>query len=636
MSLAAAVRVFALALLIALGATTVRADYVTGLNPAGDNFLALRTGPGTSYRMIRRMAPDTVVTVIERRGQWLRVELEDGAQGWAFGQYIEPGLPPGYDEEYGGPDEEEEFEGEELVEPEGAPEEERAIEEEGAANDEGQVVGEEVTDEVGQQWTRYANDRFGTAVDYPAGLFKALPPPANDDGRSFAARQGEGGFSVFGSNNAFGMTLDELMADDEAGGGYDSVTLRRTGEDWYMLSGYRGGLVFFRKVILGEGGEVVHTFEINYPRTKKSTFDPVAARMAQSMSAGGGQVATEEGEAPNGKEAVAQEGVAEAVPLVTHEVLFDGTLGDSWVAHSASGGDFARDARLEKGTLAVDVPAESGWGNAGILSPGGLVWLDDLGPNAEATVTFSFDPKRTTGFVVSLTVPGGNPWGAPHVTMAWSRVADGASGEARFFLSSTEPFKTIELPAASPAQVKVMLRPYEVAWSIDGGDEIVGAFPSARPGTGLHVGAYSNTFVWNASVSMALKSITLDQVRDPVVEAMKAVEDGVLFDGTESSDWEPISVGGGDHATWGRYRGGYLVVDAPEGSGWGQAGIVSDQAAPRSGADGRLRPWSRARQGPGLVGSPLGLDRDQPRCRWSPHADRDGLALLYQLAAAHS
>ncbi len=69
------------------------ADYVGGLDPNGDNYLSLRSGPGSKYDELRRMGPDTVVTVVEKRAGWRRVQLEDGTEGWAFGKYIRHGLP---------------------------------------------------------------------------------------------------------------------------------------------------------------------------------------------------------------------------------------------------------------------------------------------------------------------------------------------------------------------------------------------------------------------------------------------------------------------------------------------------------------------------------------------------------------
>lgn len=84
-----------------VSASSAQADYVDGLDPYGDNYLSLRSGPGSRYREILRMGPDTVVTVLERQGEWKRVQLEDGTIGWAFGSYIRRGFPPGYEPDGG-------------------------------------------------------------------------------------------------------------------------------------------------------------------------------------------------------------------------------------------------------------------------------------------------------------------------------------------------------------------------------------------------------------------------------------------------------------------------------------------------------------------------------------------------------
>ncbi|ASP34104.1 hypothetical protein CHH27_13320 [Labrenzia sp. VG12] len=73
------------------------ADYVGGLNPNGDNFLAMRRGPGTGHPMMLEMGPGTIVTVLKRQGNWALVALEDGTSGWAYGKYIKPGLPSSTD-----------------------------------------------------------------------------------------------------------------------------------------------------------------------------------------------------------------------------------------------------------------------------------------------------------------------------------------------------------------------------------------------------------------------------------------------------------------------------------------------------------------------------------------------------------
>jgi len=65
-----------------------RAVVVAGLDPSGDNFLSLRSGPGTGYREIARMLPGTRGTVIAAEGKWLSVTLSSGMTGWAFGRYL--------------------------------------------------------------------------------------------------------------------------------------------------------------------------------------------------------------------------------------------------------------------------------------------------------------------------------------------------------------------------------------------------------------------------------------------------------------------------------------------------------------------------------------------------------------------
>ena len=286
--------------------------------------------------------------------------------------------------------------------------------------------------------------------------------------------------------------------------------------------------------------------------------------------------------APGPAEQKAPSGESGEKPLISEETLFDGKLDGRWVQHSAEGGDFDRDARIENGALVVKVAEGNGDGNVGILSPKALVWLDDFGRKAETTVTFNFDPVETTGLAVSLAIPGygevrGNPPAAPDVTMTWSRAVDGASAKADFYLNirGRSPFKTLTLPARAPSKVSVKLRPREVAWSVDDGEEIVAAFPEARAGQGLHIYAYSQAAVRNAAVSMKLTSIVLHQTRDPARGATRDVERAVIFDGKESPLWEPFGREGGDFSKFARYQNGLLVVDVPAGNWWGETGIVS-------------------------------------------------------------
>jgi hypothetical protein len=62
-----------------------------------------------------------------------------------------------------------------------------------------------VTTSAADDWRTYRNDRYGTTIDYP-DIFKAGPPPANDDGLAFKSADGAE-FSVFASFNALDLDL---------------------------------------------------------------------------------------------------------------------------------------------------------------------------------------------------------------------------------------------------------------------------------------------------------------------------------------------------------------------------------------------------------------------------------------------
>ena len=68
--------------------TARRYAYVTGLDPNGDNFLALRSAPAGEGVRIATMGPDTLLQILESRGVWHHVSLLDGTKGWAHGNWI--------------------------------------------------------------------------------------------------------------------------------------------------------------------------------------------------------------------------------------------------------------------------------------------------------------------------------------------------------------------------------------------------------------------------------------------------------------------------------------------------------------------------------------------------------------------
>jgi hypothetical protein len=140
-------------------------------------------------------------------------------------------------------------------------------------------------------WRTYQNDRYGTTIDYP-GLFKAEPPPDNDDGRRFKSADGAE-FAVFASYGALDFDLAgyQKYILQKLGPG-KAVTYQAHGDDWFVVSGTEGDGIFYERYMLSQGKAMaegfVQGFVMSYPTALKQTYDPIVARMAKSFRSGSG------------------------------------------------------------------------------------------------------------------------------------------------------------------------------------------------------------------------------------------------------------------------------------------------------------------------------------------------------------
>ncbi|ADV46210.1 hypothetical protein [Nitratifractor salsuginis] len=88
-------------------AAACRPYTVTGLNPYGDNYLAVRSGPGSRYYMQDTLHNGDRVLVCGYAGAWRRIFYGQGCSlngagepsgycrnGWAYGRYLVPAYSP--------------------------------------------------------------------------------------------------------------------------------------------------------------------------------------------------------------------------------------------------------------------------------------------------------------------------------------------------------------------------------------------------------------------------------------------------------------------------------------------------------------------------------------------------------------
>lgn len=63
---------------------------VTGLDPAGDGFLAVRSGPGSQYRKIDEIYNGDIVSTCDARGAWVAIVYGPSKRkGWVHGRWLQ-------------------------------------------------------------------------------------------------------------------------------------------------------------------------------------------------------------------------------------------------------------------------------------------------------------------------------------------------------------------------------------------------------------------------------------------------------------------------------------------------------------------------------------------------------------------
>ena len=74
-------------------ANFLETDLIVGryliITPIPDGYLNLRTGPGTKYKILRRIYPGDRVQMVDAKGSWRYIELDNGIRGWSHGLYME-------------------------------------------------------------------------------------------------------------------------------------------------------------------------------------------------------------------------------------------------------------------------------------------------------------------------------------------------------------------------------------------------------------------------------------------------------------------------------------------------------------------------------------------------------------------
>lgn len=131
----------------------------------------------------------------------------------------------------------------------------------------------------------YHNKRFGYSISYPKGILYPQGEADNGDGQKFLSKDADASLIVYGLNNGLNQSLEDLYHEESRGGMSDNpkkvVTYRVMKDNWFVISGYNSGKVFYQKTILNK--DQFMSFYIEYPESKKKIYDPVTKHIADSF-----------------------------------------------------------------------------------------------------------------------------------------------------------------------------------------------------------------------------------------------------------------------------------------------------------------------------------------------------------------
>jgi len=128
----------------------------------------------------------------------------------------------------------------------------------------------------------YTNHKYGYVAAWPKRYLKPEGESDSGDGQRFMSPDGRASLACWGSfHTVLGQSLKAAFAEATEDPGA-TVTYKRLGKDFFVVSGLREGRIFYRKTI--RSGEVEASFELDYDPALKPAFDPVVKDLAGSFA----------------------------------------------------------------------------------------------------------------------------------------------------------------------------------------------------------------------------------------------------------------------------------------------------------------------------------------------------------------
>jgi hypothetical protein len=141
----------------------------------------------------------------------------------------------------------------------------------------------------GGQPMSYRNPQYGFGMTYPSTF--ALDPesvPENGDSARFWTTDRNATVIVTGLRNRMRQPLSELLQEakrDVVENSRGTITYERARDGWFVLSGFVASRIYYQRTILAQGGSIIATLWIEFPRHMRPCFDRAVSTMSHSFRA---------------------------------------------------------------------------------------------------------------------------------------------------------------------------------------------------------------------------------------------------------------------------------------------------------------------------------------------------------------
>jgi hypothetical protein len=134
------------------------------------------------------------------------------------------------------------------------------------------------------EYTRYVDAKTGTAITYPESIF-TKSDESTDQFTKFVSSDRLATFYLISRYNDHKQTIPDLSAAAEEAFAEEKalITYRRVRQDWFVLSGFVASNIFYRKTVLSNDGQIIGTFQINFPKDQKPFYYNIVERMSWSF-----------------------------------------------------------------------------------------------------------------------------------------------------------------------------------------------------------------------------------------------------------------------------------------------------------------------------------------------------------------